>query len=116
MADYRQWCGTCNSEIGFGSHTPGCPVPAQQRAAEVEREWLRDQKEANEEKPYREMTDAGLFDAVFNLESKISKIEETLMPLENEKNAAMRVVRDKELLSEYIYAMREKRENERTKE
>lgn len=112
MADYRQWCGTCNNEIGFGGHKPGCPVPAQQEAAEAERRWLRDQKEAYEEKPYRELSNTELFNAVMELENKISEINETLMPLEEEKKAAMRVMRDKNLLSEYLYAKREKRDNE----
>lgn len=36
MADYRDWCGSCNQEINFGGHDPDC-------------DWLHAQKIAYKE-------------------------------------------------------------------
>lgn len=40
MADYRSWCASCNKEVNFGSHDPGCDYLHAQRIAHKEqREW-----------------------------------------------------------------------------
>lgn len=40
MSDYRQWCGWCHHEVGFGSHDPDCEfVHAQNIARKEEREF-----------------------------------------------------------------------------
>lgn len=33
MADYRQFCGWCNHEVGFGNHSPDCEFVFAQRIA-----------------------------------------------------------------------------------
>lgn len=43
MADYRTFCHSCNNEIGFGSHKPGCAVV--QEIDNARREKARFEKE-----------------------------------------------------------------------
>lgn len=110
MADYRQWCDTCNAEIGFGGHEQGCPVPAKIRAAEVEREWKREQARKKAEAPFQRMTQDELLDVLVALDDKIAEVRETLKPLEEKRKAALSVVREKDWLTEFLYKKREARE------
>lgn len=112
MADYRDWCHVCNAEINFGSHEPGCPEPARIHAARQEMEWNREQKKKAEERPFKDIEPEDLFEEIYQTEWDISVVREELNPLENKRDAAYRVLNDRDLTFKYLDWKRAKRDEE----
>lgn len=74
MADYRQFCGFCGNEVGWGPHASGCEAQARVRKAEQElREWEKGLYET-----YKTKTEEELFDEVIAVSDDISALSTAL--------------------------------------
>lgn len=115
MSDYREFCSVCNKEINFGNHAPGCPVPARIRAERAEHEWKVQKDRESEEAPFREITkEEELFDKVRALETQINDAEAAIHPVKMQYDAGLRVIRDRDLVSDYLNHGKEIRRKART--
>lgn len=111
MADYRSWCATCNAEINFGGHQPGCPVPAQQRDFESKRQAEKDAKDRELVAAWKDLLDdkEALFSTMFELETHADKISLEYSELEEERNAGLRLIMMNGIYYEYSEWRREQR-------
>lgn len=78
MADYRQFCGSCDAEIGFGSHKEGCEALARVRAAEQERRKF----EAGVQEALRELSNEEVTEALVEYELRVAALSQEAAAME----------------------------------
>lgn len=74
MADYRSFCHSCNNEITFGSHAPGCAVVIAANQARREKDQFEKELRAASD----ELSDEVLLDEVVASYEKIGYLDDAL--------------------------------------
>lgn len=110
MGDYRQFCPTCDAEVGFGRHQPGCPVPAHERDLEYQREKARSERQKKLQQPWEEITNKEEFFAdAYDLKERIDRLSKELHELDSEFMAARQVMVERDWLMSFIQFSRKSR-------
>lgn len=75
MADYRQSCSNpACSYTGFSGHSPGCPVPAESRARERERQEKRQAEDKKWNDFFASMSDEEVFSYIQACENELARV------------------------------------------
>lgn len=107
LADYRQFCSSCNNEVGFGKHSADCPVPALVAALQKERREQRRSEEEKRREPFIGLSDEELIKKVIEINLKASEFYEAYLPYKHLSDAGKNIIRERNLTNKYLDALYE---------
>lgn len=111
MADYRQFCGECGREVGFGYHAEGCLAP--KKAAEAARRRKEEERREEDARkaPWKAIRDPEeFFEEMADLADAMAPLYEEYHEMKQEYDMGRRVLADNGWLHMWLDWERQERQ------